>query len=184
MDHMDLHDAWETIGRTTYRTEGHLGGDCGEGDSTGGPNPARSRPDAWPTLVIEPGHTASLRLLEADMKWWFSASNHEVKIAIVAKFDQRRHEIIVQTWEEGPPSLRPGAMTTPGASSVSLQLEKRQEIRITRDDTNPALFHAANGPLILPFRLLFLRHPGPGEHDIVFDVPYLQMYAASVWRSA
>lgn len=33
---------------------------------------------------------------------WFSASNHGVKIVILAKFDHRQREIILGKWEEEP----------------------------------------------------------------------------------
>lgn len=84
------------MGATTYQAEGHPGGDRGEGDSTGGPHPQRAAINAWPTLVIEAGDSESLGELHNDMRWWFSASNHDVKIVLLAKFEHNRREIILQ----------------------------------------------------------------------------------------
>jgi len=41
-----------------------------------------------------------------------------------------------------------------------------------------------NTPLILPFRLLFLRGPdlAAGEGDFVMGIPELQDYAERVWQ--
>lgn len=169
---MGLRRAWRWIGKATRRAGGHPGGDVGEGDSTGGPRPDRAGPNSWPTLVIEAGHSESLRQLQADVGWWFSASNHGVKIVLLAKLDQEQRQIILERWEEEPPSLRPGAtMTRASASRPKL----RQSIRITRDS------NVADSPLVLPFILLFLRAPGPGEQNIVMSIPELQEYAADVW---
>ncbi len=66
--------------------KGHPGGDGGEGDSTGGPKPEREGHGTWPTL-IEAGDSESLPELRRDMRWWFSTSNHDVKIVLLAKFD-------------------------------------------------------------------------------------------------
>ncbi|KAK0703538.1 hypothetical protein B0T26DRAFT_731810 [Lasiosphaeria miniovina] len=42
---------------------------------------------AWPTLVIEAGFSQSLGELHIAMRRWFSMSNHEVKIVLLAKFN-------------------------------------------------------------------------------------------------
>jgi len=39
------------------------------------------------------------------------------------------------------------------------------------------------GPLLLEFRLLFLRAAGPGEADIIVTVQQLEAYAAIVWAA-
>jgi len=181
---MGLRRAWKWIGKATRRAGGHPGGDSGEGDSAGGPKPGRGGPNDWPTLVIEAGYSETLRQLQTDMRWWFSASNHDAKIVLLAKFDRARRRIIVERWEEDLPSPRPGATTTRGASVLGasgLRPKLQQSIKITRSPMNPALYNVVDGPLVLPFRLLFLRAPGPGEHDVVISIPQLQEYATDVW---
>ncbi|KAL2181466.1 uncharacterized protein P884DRAFT_190573 [Thermothelomyces heterothallicus CBS 202.75] len=176
-----LSGRWGPIGATTLRTHGHPGGDGGEGDSTGGPFPERGGRDNWPTLVIEAGYSESLHRLRQDMRWWFDASMHQVKIVLLAKFDRSEGQISLEKWEEEPQAVRSGATTT--RSFGRLVPVQRQRIVITQDATRPGLFNVVSGPLILSFRLLFLRDPGPGEEDIVFGIPDLQSYATRVWAA-
>ncbi|KAK0655359.1 hypothetical protein B0T16DRAFT_320028 [Cercophora newfieldiana] len=172
-------ESWISTGRTTFQAEqGHPGGDSGEGDSTGGPWPERGGADKWPTLVVESGYSQTLPELRKDMRWWFQASNHEVKIVILAKFDDQQHHILLEKWEEEAISSPQGAITRSRAAAMSqqnglLNPVMRQSITITRDETR--------GPLVLGFRLLFLRDPGPQERDIVLSIQDLQLYARRVW---
>ncbi|KAL2757917.1 hypothetical protein ACRALDRAFT_207148 [Sodiomyces alcalophilus JCM 7366] len=165
--------SWATLGSETLQAASQPG-DSGEGDSTGGPDPERQGPGRWPTLVIEAGYSQSLAQLQAQMRWWFSVSNHNVKIVLLAKFDRRHDKIILQRWEEEGPPPRPGA--------VNLQPVLRQEITISRDtSTDPPSYKVARGVLVLEFRLLFLRDPGPQEGDFIIGMEELQRYAAVVW---
>ncbi|KAL7625805.1 hypothetical protein AAE478_005028 [Parahypoxylon ruwenzoriense] len=173
-----LRRSWTSIGATALGV-GYPGGSEGEADSSGGPNPPRNGPEAWPTLVIEAGYSQSRNLLRAKMRWWFSTSNHDVKIVILATFDRNQREILLEKWHEEAAS-RPGATTT--RSAGILQPGSQQIIAITQDpNTNPVSYNVARGALVLEFRLLFLRDPGPGEGDFVFNIPDLQFYAERVW---
>ncbi|ETS06974.1 hypothetical protein M419DRAFT_106356, partial [Trichoderma reesei RUT C-30] len=126
-------DIWKPIGRTTFRPQGHPG-DGGEGDSSGGPVSVRHGPHAWPTLVIEAGDSEPLHALRDDMRWWFSASDHQVKITLLAKFDHRLRQIIIERWEEEEAATRPGATTTRRAAmSGASQPVLKQSITITQD---------------------------------------------------
>lgn len=152
----------------------------GEGDSTGGPIPQRKGCNKWPTLVVKSGYSESLNELHNDMQWWFAASNHDVKIVILAKLERSRRMIILEKWEEEAAAARPGAMTT--RRSTSLQPIMRQRITIHRNEaTSPVPYHVARDTLVLGFRLLFLRDPGPQEGDIKISIADLQWYAAQVW---
>ncbi|KAL7807256.1 hypothetical protein V8C26DRAFT_415244 [Trichoderma gracile] len=176
-----VQDIWTPIMSTTLRPQGHPGGDGGEGDSSGGPRPERSGKDAWPTLLIEAGDSESLLALRDDMRWWFSASDHQVKIVLLAKFDHRLQQIIIERWEEEA-ATRPGATMTRRAATVGAsQPVLQQSITITRDPA--AGFQVARGDLVLSFRLLFLRDPGPQEGDIIITAEDLQHYAWLVWTA-
>ncbi|KAK0715328.1 hypothetical protein B0H67DRAFT_580475 [Lasiosphaeris hirsuta] len=133
---------------------------------------------AWPTLVIEAGVSQTLAQLRIGMRRWFSMSNHEVKIVLLAKLDGTT--ILLEKWEEER-AVRPGATTT----QHSLQHQEpvlRQAITITRDTTtDPISYHVTSGAFVLSFRLLFLRDPGPGEGDLAFGVRELEEYAEDVW---
>lgn len=110
---MNLARYWASTGNATYRArEEHPGGNGGEGDSVGGPKPDRIERGKWPTFVIEAGHSESLPQLRADMRWWFSPSNHDVKIMILVKFNHGQRSIMLEKWEEEEQAVREGAATT------------------------------------------------------------------------
>ncbi|KAK3373768.1 hypothetical protein B0T24DRAFT_274139 [Lasiosphaeria ovina] len=178
-------ESWKDIGTTIFRQQGHPGGGSSQGDSTGGPWPERGRAGNWPTLVIESGYSETLPELQKDMRWWFQASNHQVKIVILAKFDDQQHHILLEKWEEEISSPQ-GAIIQSRAAAISqngvLNPVKQQSITITRDETtNPVSYNVTRGALVLGFRLLFLRDPGPQEGDFVLSIQSLQLYAEKVW---
>jgi hypothetical protein len=171
------------LGSTTFYSQGHPRGNDPEGDSAGGPDPERAFP-GWPTLAVETGVSEPLSELHRDMRWWFSASGHQVKIILLVKFgDQGRPEILIEKWEEERQATREGATTT--RQAAALQPILRQSIAITRyTTTNPASYHVTSGALVLSFRLLFLPDPqNPQERDITISVPRLKIFAGNVWRS-
>lgn len=176
---MGLKNSWRSIGSATRSAQqGHSGRSGKEGDSTGGPEPQRAAKDAWPTLVLEAGFSQSLESLRLAMRRWFSLSNHEVKIILLAKFNGTI--ILLEKWEEEI-QVRPGATTT----RHSLQHPTpvlRQSITITQNTTTtPTSYNITSGALVLSFRLLFLRDPVPREGDFVFSVQELVEYAKKVW---
>ncbi|KAK0708064.1 hypothetical protein B0H67DRAFT_589220 [Lasiosphaeris hirsuta] len=175
---MTIPAPWRDIGNATRLAQGYAGRRGKEGDSSGGPKPERAGKSAWPTLVIEAGFSQTLAQLRIGMRQWFSTSNHEVKIVLLAKLDGTTS--LLEKWEEEIP-VRPGATTT----RHSLQHQEpvlRQTITITRDTTtDPISYHVTSGALVLSFRLLFLRDPGPREGDLAFSIQELEEYAEDVW---
>ncbi|KAI1176068.1 hypothetical protein F4777DRAFT_597860 [Nemania sp. FL0916] len=158
--------SWAPIGSTIFRPQGHPSGDGGEGDSSGGPVPVRRA--AWPTLVVEAGVSESLGTLRDDMRWWFSASDHQVHIVLLTKFDRPNQRIIIERWEEELKTRQGPTATPQSAFNPVLTPVLRQSITITQNTaTNPVLYHVTSGALVLSFRLLFLREPGPQEGDFV-----------------
>jgi hypothetical protein len=150
---LSLREDWRSMGKATYPTyplepTGRLS--YGEGDSTGGPLSSRSGPGKWPTLVLEGGHSQSLEQLRADLGWWFSASNHDVKIVQLLKFDRARESIIVEKWVEEEIPERPSASTTGPMTAQQLQPVCRQNVIIRRDKTtDPVSYPVTGAPLIL-----------------------------------
>ncbi|KAK4144222.1 uncharacterized protein C8A04DRAFT_36857 [Dichotomopilus funicola] len=183
----DLGEAWAEIGPTTLRQQGAPRGSGGEGDSAGGPDPERSGLNSWPTLVIEAGDSETLQELHRDMEWWFLASNHDVKIVLLVKFNHQQQQILIERWEEE--LLVQGPMTRARHAAIlqqggSFQPVKRQEIFIARDETtDPPSYNVVRDPLRLEFRLLFLRHPIPPEADVVISIQGLQRFARKVWAA-
>jgi len=112
------------------------------------------------------------------MQRWFSMSNHEVKIVLLAKFNGTT--ILLEKWEEEM-QVRLAATTTRHSLQHPTPI-LRQSITITRNTTtNPTSYNVTSGALVLSFWLLFLRDPGPGEGDFVFSVQELEEYAEKVW---
>jgi len=187
---------WRSIGTSTFRSQSnhpHRGGSSKEADSSGGPVPGRLGKGLWPTLVVEAGYSMSLNRLRHAMRWWFSASNHEVKVVILAKFHSARAEIILERWEEEEEEQNPqGPITRSRAAAMQqypdgsiTQPVLQQTITITQDKmTDPESYHVAGCALVLKFHLLFLRDPGPHEGDIKIGIPALQLYASQVWAVA
>lgn len=170
---MGLRNSWRTSAAATFRTQGNRG--SGEGDSSGGPKPQRQYGNQWPTLIIEAGYSQTLQGLRRVMRWWFSASDHAVKIVLLIKMDIARQEIILEKWQEVQALPRQGATTTRAAAI--LEPNCLQSIHIG----SPILYHVTRGSLRLGFSELFLRAPGTGERDIIIDVAHLQWIANEVW---
>ncbi|KAK3343661.1 hypothetical protein B0T25DRAFT_303793 [Lasiosphaeria hispida] len=174
---MGLRDAWKDHGATRFpQQQGHPSGYGGEGDSGGSPRP-QPNGRSWPILVIEAGDSSSLEELRRGMRWWFSTSNHEVKIVLLAKLDRAGRRIILEKWVETTPPPRP-APTTRAASIRTPNCD--QEITIDWTENTPVeiptSYVVTRGDLRLEFSLLFLRPPeNPREHDILITVPRLQV---------
>ncbi|KAJ4199734.1 hypothetical protein NW767_008150 [Fusarium falciforme] len=174
---MGLGPEWVSLGTKTCRAHGHPNGDGGEGDSSGGP---RNRPvgSRWPTLVIEAGYSQSLANLRADMRWWFSASNHQVKIVLLVKYDSGAGHVVIEKWQEVSSTSRQGATTTRAAASLTPT--RNQVITVDRGP-NSTSHTVLRGPLRLEFELLFLRAPGQGEGDVVVSANEIQDAIGPIW---
>ncbi|KAI0103962.1 hypothetical protein GGR51DRAFT_523038 [Nemania sp. FL0031] len=84
---MGLFDIWGPIGSTAIRpsARGHSGGDGAEGNPTGGLDPGVETGGS--------GHQASY----TDMRWWVSASDYQVNIALLTKLAHICRKILI--WE-------------------------------------------------------------------------------------
>ncbi len=176
-----------SLGCSTFGAQGLFEGDTGEADSTSVPISRHLGYNYWPTLVVEAGDTKSLNQLREDMRWWFAASNHEVKIVILTKFDHNRRCIILERWEAQEQSSQK-VMTRRRAAllrQTGLAI-RRQVVTITRDATTPKSYNVS-GSFGVGFKSLFLRDRRPEEgegegDDVVIPVEDLQHYADVVWR--
>ncbi|KAK3357523.1 hypothetical protein B0T25DRAFT_161568 [Lasiosphaeria hispida] len=182
---MGLQDAWKDHGATRFpQQQGHPSGNGGEGDSGGSPRPQPSG-RSWPTLVIGAGDSSSLEELRRDMRWWFSASNHEVKIIHLAKLDLAGRRTILEKWVEttppphSGPTARAASMRTPNCvQEITIDWTENTPVEI------PTSYIVTTDDLRLKFSLLFLRPPeNPREHDILITVPRLQVWASMVWET-
>lgn len=54
------------------------------------------------------------------MRWWFSASDHDVKIVLIMKLRQNEEQIVLEKWVAvTAPPLRPGATMTRAATAAA-----------------------------------------------------------------
>ncbi|AEO65951.1 uncharacterized protein THITE_28217, partial [Thermothielavioides terrestris NRRL 8126] len=87
----------------------------------------------------------SLTHLRADMRWWFTTSDHQVKIVILVHLDRLQHTIIIERWEEEVPDR--GAPLTRRrehliAEGRLLEPVNQQKIVITGDGSmDPASYN-------------------------------------------
>ncbi|EHK16480.1 uncharacterized protein TRIVIDRAFT_65753 [Trichoderma virens Gv29-8] len=190
---MGIRHGWTSIGATIYfhgglssgEAPGHStvvhdsgGGSSGEPESSGGPRPQRCGPGEFPTLVVESGCCRPLSIMQAKARWWFKISNHDVKLVLLAKYDQRQDMITIEEWEEIPREPREGATTTRwGPEGVP---SCQQVVTITKTSENPSVYQIS-GDLVLSFQPLCLREPREGERDVVIHADDLQDYAKMVW---
>ncbi|CAK7241575.1 MAG: hypothetical protein STHCBS139747_003038 [Sporothrix thermara] len=175
---MSEDDLWPT---SSTEFVGH-GGGSGEPDACFMPPARGNDSDGWPTLVIEAGVSQSLASLHAKMHWWFSASNHAVKIVLLAKVSPASRSILVEKYNKDVLQTRQGATNTRNMPGPAPEL--RQTIAITaQPGSNPVVYDVLGGPLVLEFSHLFLRPADgtQGERDIVVDANRLAKLAERVW---
>lgn len=163
----DMGLGWLPCGGATYKQQ--PGGAAGEGDSSGRPFEPQDRP--WTTLVIEAGYSQPLEAMRRELKWWFSKSNHKVKIVLLVKMHSpSRQEITIR--DVARRSIRSMTLRAIGGDS-SLRPYLQQTINIARAlDANPILPESnciTGGALRLEFADLFDRQPREGERDIIIQ---------------
>jgi hypothetical protein len=63
--------------------------------------------EAWPTLVIEAGVTASLLRLREEARWWLRNSQGEVRMVLVLGIHRQRRTLCIEKWEQKERSRAP-----------------------------------------------------------------------------
>ena len=178
---------FRSVGSTTYHGTGSGdNGGSGEGDSAFVPQARFHNGKSWPTFVLEAGDSQSLEGLRNDMRWWFAASQHEVKIVLLAKLYPATREIRLEKYVKDVSHVRTGATHT--RSTPQLQPRLTQVVTIAPREANPGQelqFTVFGAPLILDFQLLFLRAPNleAGERDLEYTSSDLEDTASAVWSS-
>ncbi|CAG9938261.1 unnamed protein product [Clonostachys rosea f. rosea IK726] len=183
---MGLEEYWQGTAAITFKSL--HGGSKGEGDSGGGPlEPNESYKGKWPTLVIEAGYSMSIGALRQEMRWWFHASDHRVKIVLLMKAtllpNRQLSSLLIEKWKELRHPGRAGATTTRSMSHLEPQLIQSIIIERNLGSTNPNApesYTVTSGELRLAFEDLFLRPPRQGEHDVVITIRNLQWVASRI----
>ncbi|CAK7264889.1 hypothetical protein SEPCBS57363_001305 [Sporothrix epigloea] len=178
---------FRSVGSTTYHGTGSGdNGGSGQGDSAFVPQARCRSGQRWPTFILEVGYSQALEGLRNDMRWWFAASQYEVKIVLVAKLYQATQEIRLEKYVKDVSQVRTGATHT--RNTPQLQPRLTQVVTITPREAGPGQelqFTVVGAPLILEFRHLFLRAPNldAGERDLEYTSSDLEDTASAVWLS-
>ncbi|KAK4208295.1 hypothetical protein QBC37DRAFT_444015 [Rhypophila decipiens] len=182
---LNLTRHWQELGSMTLRSGTPPGGSSGEGDSSGGPKPQRL--NGWPTLIVEAGYSQTMNKLHNDMRCWFSASNHDVKIILLVKMYLPTKEIHIERWQEvirqpqGPITRSRSALLAQTVPQLVPALQQR--IIIRRNDGPPVTYSVLSGALVLDYQLLFLRLPVPPQKNIIISLQSLRDFADDVWAA-
>ncbi|KAK4210414.1 hypothetical protein QBC37DRAFT_34833 [Rhypophila decipiens] len=169
-------EAWESTGSTQFHAVIRGKTVRKEPDSSGMPF-KRDEIYRWPTPVVQTGYSESIGSLRRDMRRWFEASKHDVKIVLLIQWDRRRQRIVVERWEE---EEELGQAKRPVCRHV---------VTITREEETggegPVNYVVTGGcAILLPFELLFLRQPQGAEADIVITTDDLKEWAGYCWYVA
>lgn len=185
---MGLDCEWASVGTTRFHA---ANGSSSEGDACRKPRSQRPTDLAWPTLVIEAGVSQSMRNLRNKARWWFEASNYDVKIVILAKLFPISKQIMVEKWIAVPSQPASGPATRSLTLRIAAQAPTPACVQTITTKSFPGTtlaqlsdfnsFQVTSSPLVLEFELLFLRLPGPGENNISIEVRHFQDLASWIW---
>jgi hypothetical protein len=132
--------------------------------------------EAWPTLVIEAGVTASLLRLREEARWWLRNSQGEVRMVLVLGIHRQRRTLCIEKWEQKERSRAPiQQQQLPHQPEASLQAYAAQTIEISSESVSGA-------PLVLPFEELLERPRQGREADIILAEEPLRVGMRWVWQ--
>lgn len=157
------------IGRSEMETSSRVK----KPDNSVRPKERPSTPESWPSLVMEVGISTASAKLQTDAQWWITESEGDVKTVLVTIVNLKKPEIIIQKWE--PLAIKQDSSEFKATPTLQLQVvmskpEGQSEVTVE------------NGPLVLSFENLLLRHPVNDEGDLVFTDDDLKDLAERVWN--
>jgi hypothetical protein len=174
------------VGTTTYRPA-NKGKQGDQGFTPPSRQVAQGQTRGWPTLVIEVGVSESISKLRSDAKFWLNNSNGQTRFVIL--ISAKRARVTFENWMLMPPNapnpapsayvaaLRSRPVHSPplvNQPAASQQLYSAQEVVVTPTGM-------AGAPMILPFRALYDRAPGPNETDITIIAQDFRAFAQTVF---
>ncbi|KAJ5975083.1 hypothetical protein N7481_008790 [Penicillium waksmanii] len=119
-----------------------------------------------PTVVVEVGVSETQSKLCRDVNLWLDPTRGMVGVAIAIKINCKKPMITIDKWTWDP------------ATRNAVQT---QHIEVSEDQTDKV--ELSGGPLIIPFRHLFLRDPQtPREKDVIIDREWLIDIAERGWE--
>ncbi|KXG48938.1 uncharacterized protein PGRI_028080 [Penicillium griseofulvum] len=126
--------------------------------------PPRSCPER-PSVVLEVAVSETRKKLRQDVDLWLDPVRGNANVVIAIKASRRRALLTIDLWIWD---------TVNGKSFNS------QHIEVSENENDEVKL--SGGPLVIPFRLFFLRDPQtPRETDVIIDNEWLQKIAVRGW---
>ncbi|KAL5615393.1 hypothetical protein BROUX41_005440 [Berkeleyomyces rouxiae] len=167
----------------------------------------------FPSLVFEAGWSQSVLMLQTKARWWFDASDGQVRVVLIAKTVHSTGTIIIEKWLASVGQCvqkieikprRGGSLVNKRKSTLQMDEQVDGETDADEDDSMlvdkpaspgigsmepivPDLFEVHGGPIHIDFNDIFLASPGDvprTENDVVITEDELQEYACLVWKTA
>lgn len=174
------------IGTTTYR-QANKGRQGDQAFTPPSRQVAKGETQGWPTLVLEVGVSESMAKLRSSAKFWLNNSDGQTRFVILVSASRAR--VTFEKWMLMPPNapnpappayvaaLRSRPLHSPplvNQPAASQQLYSAQEVVVTQTWMTGA-------PMILPFRALYDRAPGPNESDITIIAQDFRAFVQTVF---
>ncbi|KAL1896887.1 hypothetical protein Cpir12675_002608 [Ceratocystis pirilliformis] len=167
----------------------------------------------FPSFVLEAGWAQSVLMLQTKARWWFDASDGQVRVVLIAKTVQSTGTIIIEKWLASTRQCVQSVEIKPRHGGcpvkkrkIPLQMDEQPETEAEPVDEDeqmlenpniptlgstepivPGLFEVRGGPICIEFNDIFLASPGDQprpENDIVITEDELKEYACLVWITA
>ncbi|OQE38374.1 hypothetical protein PENCOP_c008G06070 [Penicillium coprophilum] len=119
-----------------------------------------------PSVVLEVMVSGTPKKLRQDVDLWLDPVQGNANAVIATKLNRQREMVTIDLWKWD---------TVDGKSINS------QHIEVSKNEYDEVKL--SGGPLVIPFRLLFLRDPQPPqETDVIIDNEWLQKIAEWGWE--
>lgn len=152
----------------------YKGGDLGTGDVARSPADREGVAGDWPILVIESVSTVHLDHLREDMPWWFKASNHAVKIVLLAKVNYKRRALIIKHWEEEDEDIARDATQCRPVNRNTICIRpatcSSRQLWTLGGVMSTTRFEIEGAPLVFKFKKLFDHDPTSNQDEDV-EIP-------------
>ncbi|CAI7661240.1 unnamed protein product [Penicillium discolor] len=174
LDSMGLNEQYRWGGATRYESPSR----DKEGDQVFSPSTRwpSSTMLQWPTVVVETGVSESLPRLRQDARWWFGASDGEVRMVVIISI--KKTAVHFEQWQLAPPNA-PRPLTrayidslrrNPGNVPPLLQqpFNRQQPYSYAEVDVTQTTVDGA--PMTIPYCALFdVPVRPPNMQDVVLD---------------
>lgn len=118
-----------------------------------------------PTVALEVAVSESQEKLERDVRWWLNPHRGNANLTVTIKVDRKKPRFTIAKWQRVDGEIE---------RTQQIVVSKTQDEQITVDD----------GPLTIPFDLMFRRQAVGDEPDLIpIDEAALKNMAGAVWNA-